>query len=408
MESCPLMSFARTDRFLSSWILSVVRLSVVSISAGWFCLLGMQPAYSQVEFLGSTKLSGDLTDKSGLSGMLETNTPIDAFGGLSAIDYTGKENLYVVLSDRGAGDGAASFPCRFHYVELKLNPENRSIDFKLDRTAMLKDASGKSLTGSLSQLKAWDKAERCPSYDPEGIRSLGDAGVVISDEYGPFIDQFASDGRHIKNFALPASFQLSEKLNPAFTQGAFSNRGLEGIAISPDGKTIVGAMQGPLVQDGRIEKNKCLGVWTRWIVIDAASGTSRQWAYKLDNESTGISEVLAVDSNRFLVLERDSNAGDAAKIKRIYLADASGATDITQVQSMRQGPPEATVVIRKTLLIDLLNPAYGFAGSNAPEKPEGITWGPKLSDGRRLLMLCFDNDFEPANPTIFVAFAVSL
>jgi hypothetical protein len=368
----------------------------------------MQPAYSQVEFLGSTKLSGDLTDKSGLSGMLETNTPIDAFGGLSAIDYTGKENLYVVLSDRGAGDGAASFPCRFHYVELKLNPVNRSIDFKLDRTAMLKDASGKSLTGSLSQLKAWDKAERCPSYDPEGIRSLGDAGVVISDEYGPFIDQFASDGRHIKNFALPASFQLSEKLNPAFTQGAFSNRGLEGIAISPDGKTIVGAMQGPLVQDGRIEKNKCLGVWTRWAVIDAASGTSRQWAYKLDNESTGISEVLAVDSNRFLVLERDSNAGDAAKIKRIYLADASGATDITQVQSMRQGPPEATVVIRKTLLIDLLNPAYGFAGSNAPEKPEGITWGPKLSDGRRLLMLCFDNDFEPANPTIFVAFAVSL
>ena len=90
------MSFARTDRFLSSWILPVVRLSVVSISAGWFCLLGMLPAYSQVEFLGSTKLSGDLTDKSGLSGMLETNTPIDAFGGLSAIDYTGKENLYVV------------------------------------------------------------------------------------------------------------------------------------------------------------------------------------------------------------------------------------------------------------------------------------------------------------------------
>ncbi|MFM8215644.1 MAG: esterase-like activity of phytase family protein, partial [Pirellula sp.] len=111
---------------------------------------------------------------------------------------------------------------------------------------------------------------------------------------------------------------------------------------------------------------------------------------------------------RFLVLERDSNAGDNAKIKRIYLADASGATDITQASSMRQGPPEGTVVIRKTLLIDLLNPAYGFSGSNAPEKPEGIAWGPKLPDGRRLLMLCFDNDFEPANPTIFAAFAVSL
>jgi hypothetical protein len=396
------------DRFFGSWIFPVVQLSLTTLSIVWFCLSGILPVYGQVEFLGSTKLSGDLTDSSGLSGMLETNTPINAFGGLSAIDYTGKDNRYIVLSDRGAGDGAASFPCRFHVVELKLNPEQRSIEFKLDRTILLKDPAGASMTGSLSQLKAWDKPQRCPSYDPEGIRSLGDAGVVISDEYGPYIDQFSNDGKHLRNFALPTSFQLSEKFNPAFTQGAFSNRGLEGIALSPDGKTIVGAMQGPLVQDGRIEKNKCLGVWTRWIVIDSASGKSKQWAYKLDDESTGISEVLWADTNRFLVLERDSNAGDKAKTKRIYLADASGATDITQASSMRQGPPEGTVVIRKTLLIDLLNPAYGFSGSNAPEKPEGITWGPKLPDGRRLLMLCFDNDFEPANPTIFAAFAVNL
>jgi len=396
MESCLLMSFARMDR------------SGFAISVGWFCLLGMLPVFGQVEFLGSTKLSGELTDNSGLTGMLETNTPINAFGGLSAIDYTGKDNRYVVLSDRGAGDGAASFPCRFHFVQLKLDPEKRSIDFQLERTAMLKDASGESMTGSLSVLKAWDKPQRCPSYDPEGIRVLGDTGVLISDEYGPYIDLFTNDGKHIKNFALPKAFQLSEKLNPAFTQGAFSNRGLEGVALSPDGKTIVGVMQGPLVQDGRIETNKCLGVWTRWIVIDSDSGKSKQWAYKLDDESTGISEVLWADAGRFLVLERDSNAGEKAKIKRIYLADASGATDITQAGSMRQGPPEGTVVIRKTLLIDLLNPAYGFSGSNAPEKPEGITWGPKLPDGRRLLMLCFDNDFEPANPTIFAAFAVGL
>jgi hypothetical protein len=362
----------------------------------------------RVELIGSTNLPGDSTDKSGLSGMLETNTPVNAFGGLSAIDYSGSGNRYVVLSDRGAGDGAASFPCRFHFVELKLDREKRSIDFRLDETSMLRDAQGAAMTGSLSVLKAWDRPERCPSFDPEGIRSMGNAGVIISDEYGPYIDQFSKEGKHIRNFAIPKSFLLSEKQTPSLVQGAFSNRGLEGVAVSPDGRTIIGAMQGPLVQDGRIEKNKCLGVWTRWIVIDAQSGKSKQWVYRLDDESTGVSEVLWVDANRFLVLERDSNAGEAAKIKKIYLADATGVSDISQVASMRQGPPNGTVILRKELLIDLLNPAYGFSGSQAPEKPEGITWGPMLDDGRRLLMVCFDNDFEPANPTIFAAFAVRL
>ena len=374
-------------------------------------VLSQQPVMAQVEYLGSTKLSGELSDKSGLSGMLETNTPINAFGGLSAIDYTGSGDRYVVLSDRGAGDGAASFPCRFHQVVLKVDPKTRSIEFQLEGTTLLRDASGQSMTGSLSLLKAWDKPERCPSYDPEGIRYLGNSGlggVVISDEYGPSIDQFSVEGRWVKSFALPPGFALSERLSPPFEQGAYSNRGLEGVALSPDAKTIVGAMQGPLVQDGRIEKKKCLGVWTRWISIDSSSGKTKQLAYRLDDESTGVSELLSVDAHRYLVLERDSNAGQKAKIKRIYLADATGASDISQVASMRQGFDAQITSIRKTLLIDLLDPAYGFSGANAPEKPEGIAWGPNLADGRRLLMICFDNDFEPEIPTLFIAFAVRI
>jgi len=400
------MNFLTMDRSSNAKFRLGSLIKGLTFAIGFFPWVSV--ACAQVEFLGSTKLSGETTDKSGLSGMLETNTPINAFGGLSAIDYTGVANRYLVLSDRGAGDGAASFPCRFHLVELKLNPANRSIDFNLESTSMLKDSSGVAMTGSLMQLKAWDKPQRCPSYDPEGIRTLGREGVVISDEYGPHIDLFSYDGQHVRNFALPKGFALSERQSPAFVQGAYTNRGLEGVAVSADGKTIVGAMQGPLVQDGRVENNKCLGVWTRWVAVDIASGRLKQWAYRLDDESTGVSELLAVDSNRFLVLERDSKVGAEAIIKKIYLADATNATDLSQVASIRQGPPDQSVVVGKKLLIDLLNPEYGFAGPEAPEKPEGIAWGPMLADGRRLLMVCFDNDFEPANPTIFAAFAVRL
>lgn len=388
-----------------------------SDSFGQDRLAGRKP-----ELLAVARVSGDCRDRSGLEGMLETNTPVNAFGGLSAIEYTGQGNRYYVLSDRGAGDGAASFPCRFHTVELAFDASARRLNFRLLETTLVKDTQGRSLTGSLAQLKSWDQEGRCPSYDPEGIRLFktdgGASMVVISDEYGPNIDCFSLDGGMVRSLPIPESFGLSERRADPFKVGAFTNRGFEGVAVTPSFSRVVGAMQGPLVQDGRVENNKCYGTWTRWLVIDAQGGLTdqsgltdqggsiQQWAYPLDDETTGVSEVLAIDEGTFLVLERDSLLGEQAKIKRIYLADGTNASDVSGVESLRQGVSAGSQAVAKRLLIDLLDPRYGFHGANAPEKPEGLAWGPKLEDGRRLLMVCFDNDFEPTNTTIFAAFAV--
>lgn len=366
-----------------------------------------QPTVATAELVGQTRLPGSITDRSGLEGLLETNTPVNAFGGLSAIDYAGQEDRYLVLSDRGAGDGAASFPCRFHEVTLRVDPQSKTIAFQLLETRLLTDRNETQLTGSLTQLKEWKSDQRCPSYDPEGIRCLGDSAVVISDEYGPHLDLFGRDGRMQSSIRLPSRFGLSERRQPPMLEGAFTNRGLEGVAVTPDRQWVVAAMQGPLVQDGRIEKKKCLGIWTRWYVQNLQTGHGVEWVYPLADETTGVSEVLAIDGTRFLVLERDSNAGVEAKIKRIYLADAAAASDVSQVDSLRTGLPSAIKPIAKQLLIDLLSPEVGLNGENAPEKPEGIAWGPRLEDGRRLLMICFDNDFEPEKETIFLAFAVA-
>jgi hypothetical protein len=212
----------------------------------------------------------------------------------------------------------------------------------------------------------------------------------------------------LKSIPIPSAFTLSERKDLPFQVGTFTNRGLEGLAVTPTNKTIVGAMQGPLVQDGRIENNKCFGTWTRWLVIDPTTSATKQWAYPLADESTGVSEILCIDESRFLVLERDSLVGEQAKIKRIYLADTSAASDISSAESLKSGLPDGQLGIEKSLLIDLLEPRFGFDGPNAPEKPEGIAWGPTLPDGRKLLMVCFDNDFQQTNTTIFAAFAVKL
>ena len=53
---------------------------------------------------------------------------------------------------------------------------------------------------------------------------------------------------------------------------------MEGLAITPDGRTLVGAMQSPLLQDGGDVK----GGVTRIVTIDLTSGATREYAYQLD------------------------------------------------------------------------------------------------------------------------------
>ena len=51
------------------------------------------------------------------------------------------------------------------------------------------------------------------------------------------------------------------------------------------------------------------------------------------------------------------------------------------------GLPPGTKPVAKRLFLDFLDPKFGLAGSDFPEKIEGLTWGPDLPDGRRLLVV---------------------
>jgi len=61
--------------------------------------------------------------------------------------------------------------------------------------------------------------------------------------------------------------------------------------------------------------------------------------------------------------------------------------------------------VKKEVFIDLLAPEYGLAGSKMPEKIEGLTFGPKLKDGRKTLLIASDNDFLIDQPTLIYVFA---
>lgn len=70
------------------------------------------------------------------------------------------------------------------------------------------------------------------------------------------------------------------------------------------------------------------------------------------------------------------------------------------------GLPSGVVAIAKSPFLDLLDPAYGLAGPSFPEKIEGLTFGPDLPDGRRMLVVTNDNDFVATQDNQFYVFAI--
>src|SRR5262249_34200169 len=271
------------------------------------------------------------------------------------------------------------------------------------------------LTGSAA---AFDPTNSPASlrFDPEGIRlaRCGDTAFV-SDEYGPFIHEFRlDDGQRLRSLALPNKFLIDFPSADGTVEltsnasGRQSNRGMEGLAISPDGSHLYGLMQSALIQDGALDASlKRIGINNRLVEIDLESGAIREFLYQLDKPSTGVSELLAVNDHQFLVIERDGNAGAAAAFKKIYAIDIAGATDVRGVPQLpTTGTPAGVVPVSKVLLLDLLDPAFGLAGPTFPEKVESLAFGPDLRTARPLLTVTNDNDFVSTQPNRFFTFAI--
>ena len=142
--------------------------------------------------------------------------------------------------------------------------------------------------------------------------------MFVSDEYGPYIYQFdRATGERIATFALPVStFGITNlSSNGAAeisgnTTGRVANNGMEGIAITPDGKTLVGFVQSPLAQDGGDG-----GRSNRIVSIDIATHAVKQYAYdnRVGTKNYNSSEIFALNDHQFLVLERDGKGlGDGS------------------------------------------------------------------------------------------------
>lgn len=390
-------------------------------------LLLAAPAGAAPVLIGTGTIPGTATDSSGLTNLLEDGvTPGNLVGGLgSAITYTGKGTLYHMTPDRGPADGATTYKDRVYLVDIPVTSQGFApASPAVIGTTLLANQAGQNFIGSSAAFdpNALNDPLKTLRFDPEGVRRGKTGTVFVSDEYGPYIYEFDKNGKLIRSIKVPDKFLIQNPSAtganelpsppapaPGNTSGRQANRGMEGLAITPDGSKLFGIMQSPLIQDGALnDSNQRRGINTRILELDLKTGNTKEYLYQLSNRSNGVNEILTINDHEFLVIERDGNPGSEAAFKQIFRIDITGATDISNITLPQTGTPDGLTPVSKgaTAFIDLLDPAFGLAGPNFPEKIEGLAFGPDLEDGRHLLLVTSDNDFFQNQASTFYAFAI--
>lgn len=400
-----------------------------------FTVLSSVSSLAAVTYVGDAIINGTQTDQSGLPATVlqDGASPQNALNGFgSAIAHAGG-NLFYLLCDRGpnkvaytggaAVDNTQTYDNRVQQFNLTFTPNGTAdinghfasytVGASNVGTTLMKNANGAQYVGISTGFTDGTR------LDPEGLRVAPDGTLWITDEYGPFILHFNRAGQQIGSLTLPPGFTIA---NPAAkgadeiannTSGRVNNKGMEGVAISPDGKTLVGIMQSPLIQDGGTA-----GTNVRVVVYDLTNPTAapKQYLYQLDGTALANSEILAVNNHKFLIDERDATAGSGQKL--LYMVDLNQATPPTDLATTAfsgttasngmpaTGTPVGVVPLQKTLFANignLVTAGGAFTTDSAnfrtdlPDKIEGFCWGPDLPDGRHLLLATNDNDYaQPA------------
>lgn len=216
--------------------------------------------------------------------------------------------------------------------------------------------------------------------DPEGLAPLRDGGFWISEEYGPSLLHLDPQGRTLERYS---PFTGGDRALPQVLQTRRANRGIEGLTLLPDRKTLVAVFEGPFDNPKDAGRKSVI---TRLLRYDTGTGRTRQYLYLQDAVDNRNSDIAAIDQHHLLVIERDGNMpGDSAKpavTKRVYRIDLTGATDVSDPANGAEGllvggkslesltPAElqaaGIIPVRKKLVVDLL--ALGYPH----DKPEGI------------------------------------
>ena len=371
-------------------------------------------------------------------------------------DPAGAENTYYTVSDRGpnftcgdledlmpvkkddacpevegmkAGEGRI-YPVPGYNVsiyQVSLDPAAKT--FTVTNAWPLKTPSGKPIIGLTNPLTIakTDKprdgagkpiAQDINAIDAEGLVRLADGRFFIGEENATGIVEVSPEGVVVRRFVpagtegdfASADYPVSGSI-PAIYAKRTSNRGIELLSMSDDGKFLYALVQNPLANpDSKAYGN---AINARLLKLEIGSGSDgttltpvAEYVYQLDDwnkfaalgatdaekpSSLRISEMTALGHDHFLVDERTD------QVAKLFEISLEGATNILARSGTMRRParassrpmtsPSAGVTpVSKTER--LVASSLENAATRYPGKIEGMSL---TADGK--LMLINDNDF---------------
>lgn len=415
----------------------------------------------------SVSLHGETYIHHGLvgTGVLSANTVDflgDTLGSFSSLAMApgswrrvgnGYEGVLWTLPDRGRNDPSANvfydYSARLERMRIRFTPDDGRVTLVPEGGLVLRDFDGRRFTGAdpgtgtVTQrgmtlpAPSSGVGQGKVSLDAESLQFTRDGHFYIGDEYSANVYYFDRQGRLRGVIQPPAAVAPRRAGQPFFgsldapESGRRNNQGIEGLSLSPDGRTLIVALQSALIQDSA--NGSAAGrVNTRVLVYDVARNPTPQEpsahyvvqlpAYSDNgqggaaNRTAAQSEIRAIDAHRFLMLARDG-AGVGADndrsivYKSIMLIDTTGATNLhgtpyeTDTASVLQSPRDSALRADITPahwveLVNMLNPTqlarFGLSVGMLSEKWEAMDLVSTLDRDQPnayFLIVGNDNDF---------------
>jgi len=344
-----------------------------------------------LRFLGSSTIPND-TEVDG--------TPV---GGISGIDYSPKSETWAMISDDRSDKAAA----RFYLGKIDLSEGTPQVS--LDRAVILQQIDGNPYPNGRAGGEVPD-AESI-RFDPSGASVWWSTEADRSLGVPPFVRENAIDGKAMAALALPQVFAV----NRGPDRGPRNNLGLEGLSFTPRQDALWLAMESALYEDGPIATTTS-GTVARFTKFDHNGKLLGQYAYPLDpiqavptgeSADNGVTEILALDDSRLLVVERSGVEGADGiwtLYIRLYEAAVADATDVSAIPALAGAQYRP---MTKRLVLNLAKmPELGTPILTKIDNIEAVSFGPDLPNGNRSLILASDNNFNPHQITQFLAFEV--
>jgi 3-phytase len=304
-------------------------------------------------------------------------------GGLSSITYDPARGVYYALSD----DPSQFQPARFYTVGIDLSGGRLSdgdVSFRRVTTLLAPDGHPYALN----------------TIDPEGLALTKDRELILTSEgftnalVDPFVRRYSLDGTFLGSLPVPGGFLPTAD----HSSGVRPNLAFESAGVPPNGRFVFTATENALFQDGPAA-TPSNGSPSRILRYNLQNGRlDRQWFYETDAVAhapvpptafsvNGLVELLPFNNAFMIGMERSFSVGvpgtgNTIKLYKIALPGSHGG------------------FVSKTLLLDL--DSLGIPLDNV----EGMTFGPRLPDGRRSIVLVSDNNFAASQFTQFLLFAL--